>query len=159
MTIPFMISIVAALCTIPVLFAGAMSDIKTRTFPKEYWTYAIPAGVFVVMQYTWMILDGLIWDVTGLLGISIASILVFSFMGLRFGSGGDWRALMYIGMISPALIIQTCILSLFAGVALALWYLGITPKGTRVISITIPFAVAILAGYAGALIIRILLSG
>jgi hypothetical protein len=63
---------------------------------------------------------------------------------------------MYIGIISPALIVQTCILSLFAGVALALWYLGTVPKGTKIISITIPFAVAILAGYTSALVIWIL---
>jgi hypothetical protein len=159
MTIPFILSILAALCVIPILVAGAMSDIKTRTFPKEYWVCAIPAGVFTTMQYLWMIVDGQIWDVTGLLGISIASIIIFLFMGLRFGSGGDWRALMYIGIISPVLIVQTCILSLFAGVALALWYLGTVPKGTKIISITIPFAVAILAGYTSALVIWILLLG
>jgi hypothetical protein len=159
MSIPFIISLLASICLIPVLYAGARSDVKTRTFPKDYWVYAFPAGIFTIMQYTWMIFDGDIWEVTGLIGISIAFSLFFVFMGLRFGSGGDWRALMYIALISPALIIQTCILSLIAGAVLVFWYIGVSPKGTDLRVITIPFAVAILAGYTGAFMIRVLTVG
>ena len=156
MSIPFLLSILAALCMLPILAAGAYSDIKTRTFPKSYWKYVGIPGVFVALQYLVMAVEGLLWNVIILLGISLVALGFCMFMGLRYGSGGDWRALMYIGIISPVFFVQACILSLIFGAIIAVWILGMVPQGSNWKIVSVPFAVAILAGYIGAVILAIL---
>jgi len=76
---------------------------------------------------------------------------------LRFGSGGDWRALMYIAIICPLLIVPTVIFSLVVGAVLAVATLfakedEITHRYYR----SIPFALAILAGFVGAIVYSII---
>lgn len=155
MSIPFLLSILAAVCVIPILIAGAYSDIKTRTFPKAYWKYIGIPGVFVALQYLVMAGEGLFWDVIILLGISLVTMGFCMFMGLRFGSGGDWRALMYIGIISPAFFVTTGVLSLIFGAGIAVWVLGMVPKGTDWKTVDVPFSVAICAGYVSAVVIAV----
>jgi len=155
MSIPFLLSILAAVCVIPILIAGAYSDIKTRTFPKAYWKYIGIPGVFVALQYLVMVGEGLFWDVIILLGISLVTMGFCMFMGLRFGSGGDWRALMYIGIISPAFFVTTGVLSLIFGAGIAVWVLGMVPKGTDWKTVDVPFSVAICAGYVSAVVIAV----
>ena len=169
MSIPFLLSILAAVCVIPILIAGAYSDIKTRTFPKAYWKYIGIPGVFVALQYLVMSSiiysycirgnpqagEGLFWDVIILLGISLVTMGFCMFMGLRYGSGGDWRALMYIGIISPAFFVTTGVLSLIFGAGIAVWVLGMVPKGTDWKTVDVPFSVAICAGYVSAVVIAV----
>jgi hypothetical protein len=141
---------------LPILIAGAISDIKTRTFPKAYWkgNILIPAAV-VMFQYMTMIQSSQFYLIGLSAGIALISWIVCAFMGIRYGSGGDWRALMYIGIISPLLMLSTVVIALFAGAIMGILAWGAVPKGTNPLKITIPFAVAILIGYAGSLMIFI----
>ena len=155
-SVPALLLILAACCMIPILTAGAISDLKTRTFPKSYWkgNVLVPAA-FVMFQYLVMIMAGEFYMIGLSIIIAITSGLSCAFMGLRYGSGGDWRALMYIGIISPLLMLPTVVLSLIVGLVIVIFEYGMLPKGTNPLKVTIPFAVAILAGYVGSLLIFI----
>jgi hypothetical protein len=70
--------------------------------------------------------------------------LIFSFVGIRFGSGGDMRALMWIALVSPILIPMTLLIGAIVSLVLAIYALA---KKT-----TVPLAVAILIGYIGSIL-------
>jgi hypothetical protein len=146
--------IIAGLCLIPALVAGAKSDVKDRTFPATYWDYPSKAGgVVTFICYLYMIAVGMGVLVGGYLAISVVFALGFYAMGLRFGSGGDWRALMYIAAICPLLIVQTVIFSLIAGAVIAAVMMftykedELDPLAFR----SVPFAVAIFIGLLAAM--------
>ncbi len=149
MSIPFILSIIAALCILPTLVAGAISDVRSRTFPKAYWKYTAPtAGIVVFMQYLVMVSDRDYSTVGILLAISVALSLAFYFIGLRFGSGGDWRALIYISIISPALILTFWFFMMVVAFVQSIYETLKPEDGKPVLFRTIPFAVAICVGYA-----------
>lgn len=87
------------------LLAGAWSDHKTRTFPEQYWVFpSRVAGFFLFISYLLMIADGLYWQTALLVVCSVVAAVFFAFMGYRFGSGGDWRALIYISLLAPTVL-------------------------------------------------------
>ena len=158
MLVVFLLQIIAALCILPSLIYGAISDYKTRTFPKKYWNYTLKAaGVAVFIQYLTMLAFGDYATLGYYLIISILGFLFCWFMGLRYGSGGDWRALGYIALISPAILANTAILSLLAGAALAVYVMGAEKSDVPHAFRTVPFAVAILVGYAATLLLMVVL--
>jgi len=52
-----------------------------------------------------MIADGLYWQTALLVVCSVVAAVFFAFMGYRFGSGGDWRALIYISLLAPIVLL------------------------------------------------------
>jgi len=161
MEILAILMICSALCIIPILAAGALVDIRERRFPKEYWNSWVVkvAGLFTTFSYLVMIADGNWYHVVCYVAISIVLALAFYGAGIRFGAGGDWRALIYIVVICPWLIAGTIVFSLIVGFAMAIGYL-IIPKDpldqTPIFARTIPFAVAIVIGYMASLALFIL---
>jgi hypothetical protein len=157
MELTTVIAIAASLVIIPSLIAGAYSDYKTRTFPKEYWRWTAPVGGFVtIFLYLIMIADGLWMIPMFLIIISVVVSIVCYYMGLNFGSGGDWRALIYISLITPWLIVATVVASVIVGGVLAIFSLVRKDNPDPLMFRNIPFAVAILIGYfvaSGAFII------
>lgn len=116
MDLPLLIEISAAICLIPALIHGTISDLKTRTFPKTYWKpYFEIAGVFTILSYLVLLAKGDLFLIGVQLAISIISTIIFSFMGFRFGSGGDWRAFIIIAWVAPELIVTTVLFSLLYG--------------------------------------------
>jgi len=82
--------------------------------------------------------------------------LFFYYMGLNFGSGGDWRALIYIALVCPALIIQTVVFALVTGALMAVYFMTqpedeLDPVPFR----SIPFAMAILVGFVVAIVFSV----
>ena len=138
--------IIAGMCLLPALVAGAISDIRNRTFPASYFEWpAKIGGIITVIAYLCMIADG-DWMVAVYIAGSLILALAFYAMGLRFGSGGDWRALIYVCVICPLLIIPTLIVSIFVGAGMAIYAMRnedeLVPTPFR----SVPFSVAILAG-------------
>lgn len=149
--------IAAALCIIPSLVAGAIKDIKERRFPKEYWKWTPKiAGMFTFFAYLLIFMETGFYTPATWLAFSIVCVMVFYAAGIRFGSGGDWRALIYIALISPWLLPITVIGSLVAGFILAVVYLLLPQDPLDPIPVfmrTVPFAVAILIGYVVAIVL------
>ena len=149
--------IIAGMCLIPALVAGAISDIRNRTFPAEYWEWpAKIGGIATIITYLAMIAEGWYIWVGALILLSLLSSIFFYYMGINFGSGGDWRALIYIALVCPALIIQTFIFSLVTGALMAVYSLTqpedpLDPIPFR----SIPFAVAILVGFVVAIVVSV----
>ena len=106
MQLYFILATIAALCIVPTLIAGVWKDVKTRTFPSAYWSITGKvAGLFLVLSYLLMIADGLYWQTALLVVCSVVAAVFFAFMGYRFGSGGDWRALIYISLLAPIVLL------------------------------------------------------
>jgi hypothetical protein len=150
--------ILSGMCLIPALVSGAISDFRDRTFPFKYWEWpAKIGGIVTFIAYLYMYSSGWYSWIVWLILVSVVLSLVFYAMGLRFGSGGDWRALIYIALICPLLIIQTCVFSIFAGSVLAIWVMmnrdDLVPAQYR----SVPFAVAILAGFLVSMLMAIVL--
>ena len=87
---------------------------------------------------------------------SIVCAVICLVIGYRYGSGGDWRAMAYISILTPwllpAFVVSTMIFSfIIAIVALIRPSDELDPVFTR----HIPFALAILLGYIAALLIHI----
>ena len=106
MQLYFILATIAALCIVPTLIAGARKDVKTRTFPSAYWNITGKvSGLFLILSYLLMIADGLYWQTALLVVCSVVAAVFFAFMGYRFGSGGDWRALIYISLLAPIVLL------------------------------------------------------
>jgi hypothetical protein len=109
--------ICASICIMPVLFAGAIVDYQSRRFPKNLWD--IPskiAGFFTLMMY-FMLYSNREFQMIGiLLTISIVLAVSFYILAIRYGSGGDYRALIYIALLVPTMAVWTTILALVFGV-------------------------------------------
>ena len=161
MSIPFILSILAAILIIPILIRGAIEDINTRTFPASFWKtpqhLVEIAGALVLTQYIIMVCIGDWITVATLVLISVVLSLIFLFIGLNFGSGGDWRAMIYIALLSPALILTTCLASLACGFILAIYEM-IQPEDEiePIMFRTIAFAPAICAGYICSIIYAVI---
>ena len=146
MTVAGLLFIASALCIIPILIKGAISDWNTRTFPKELWDSNLLkiSGVFATVAYGYLFANNSWGTAIAVLAASLVAAMIFAFVGIRFGSGGDMRALMWITLASPILIPMTLLIGAIISLVLAVYALS---KRT-----TIPLAVAILIGYIGSII-------
>ena len=146
MTVAGLLFIASALCIIPILIKGAISDWKTRTFPKELWDSILLkcSGIFTTFAYGYLFANNMWGTAIAVLAASLVTALVFAFVGIRFGSGGDMRALMWIAIESPILVPMTLLVGAIVSLILAIYALS---KRT-----TVPLAVAILIGYIGSII-------
>ena len=92
----------AAICIMIPLTRGAIEDIKTRQFPEKYWLqFRELAGIFTFLTYCLMIADGKLLMAAAYIILSLGTVLVCYGVGIRFGSGGDWRAMMYCAILTP----------------------------------------------------------
>ena len=162
MLIELELMFLAALCIIPTLFFGAVSDVKWRMFPKDYWNWpAKIAGVIVFIEYLVMLSNHEYADAAILIAISIICSIIFYSCGLAFGSGGDWRALIYIVWITPALIFGTLFFALIIGAVQGVYALMQPEDEIEPVPIafrTIPFAIAICGGYICAIVFAVYLA-
>lgn len=148
----------SALCLMPILVKGAISDIKTRRFPKAYWDSLLVnlGGIITIIFYLYAIAEGYWFTVTLLLILSASCMLLFNYLGLAFGSGGDWRALIYISAVCPFFIVQTVLFSLLASLPMVVYEtLKQSDNLEPVLFRTVPFAVAILGGLIMAILCNI----
>jgi hypothetical protein len=146
MTIAGLLFTASALCIIPILIKGAISDWNTRTFPKELWNpiFLKCSGAFTILAYGYLFANNMWGTAIAVLAASLITAMVFAFVGIRFGSGGDMRALMWIALVSPILIPMTLLIGAIVSLVLAIYALA---KKT-----TVPLAVAILIGYIGSIL-------
>ncbi len=120
-----LLQLIAAIIIIVPLIRGAISDVNTRVFPKEYWSFpAKAAGIFTIMMYLTKYNDPT-WIAT-YLGASLIAALILYVIGIRFGSGGDCRALIYCAILAPLILFtwQFLILLCLISLVLAIWELG-----------------------------------
>lgn len=151
---PFKLAVLAALCIIPTLFAGAVRDVTDRKFPAKYWEWwpVKAAAIVVFIEYLVIISDRNYTLAISLFAISIVAALVCLFVGYRYGSGGDWRAAAYVAIISPWLMPAFIIFGILAAFCLAA-YIVIRPDEKLPVPYrTVPFAVAIFVGYVMAIV-------
>ena len=107
---------IAAMVIIPTLLIGAYYDYRSRKFPKALWN--IPGKIafgFTILAYLLQLANGDYPTVLFFFTISITLSLAFYLLAIRMGSGGDYRALMYIVWIAPSIAILTTCLSLVFG--------------------------------------------
>lgn len=134
----------SALIILVPLVRGAISDIKTRTFPKEYWVLpSRAAGFFTVLTYLLLLMDK---DYALILVMAVISIVfgsVLYILGMQCGSGGDYRALIYISILTPTLALVAVPMAAVYGIVLVLGY--------RARGLSAPWAVGILAGFLTAI--------
>lgn len=151
------LQIVAAGFLIPPLVWGARSDIRTRRFPASYWyPWIYIAGFFTALSYILMIVQGEYIAVSQYLVISVIAGCACFAMGIQFGSGGDWRAFMFIALATPFYFLQTFGLSLIAGaVQGVVELLRARSNGKHVFEVTIPWAVGICVAFCLAVLVAI----
>ena len=141
------LAILAMVCLIPTLIAGAISDYRTRTFPKEYWKYTAPiGGFFTFLCYMVMLSEGQLVLVAALVVQTFIIVTFCLFMGYRYGSGGDWRAMAYIAAISPRIAFATIVLSVVFGAIMAMVQLC-RKDNLSIFEKSIPFAIPICLAY------------
>lgn len=141
MITPIFIELVAGLFILPILMAGAIYDVRSRTFPKHLWDswFVKIAGVFTIMMYLTLVATVQWAAILALLLTSVIFSVIFYVIALRFGSGGDYRALIYIAWIVPSFIAQIVIVSIMIG-AIQVGFARLT-KGSA------PWAVGILIAF------------
>jgi len=146
--VEFVLQVLAALCLVPPLIRGAINDVNIRSFPKEYWKGYSGVGFILALVYYFICVY--VGDYTSVIiwiFVAFVCCIAFYFMGMRYGSGGDWRALMYIAAITPWLIPATLILSMIAAVVQSAYGLWAHFNSDRVMFITIPWALGICAAF------------
>ena len=150
--------VIAGIFVAVTLIRGAITDVKTRRFPKEYWNISSKLGIlFAFIGYGIMIASDKPATAVLFIVASVIAALIFIGIGYRFGSGGDWRALAWTVVISPMVFfsIPFLLLLLLMSFAIAIWVLG--QKGEKhVFERTIPWAVAICGAYCITLVGMIL---
>lgn len=133
---PIFIEIVSGLIILPTLLLGSYYDFKERKFPKHLWNFTGKVGLgLTILMYLIMCARQEYLAILSMIIISSVLSLAFYIIGIRIGSGGDYRALIYIVWIVPSIAIMTTILSLvFGGVQVLIsiktkksapWALGI----------------------------------
>ena len=162
MQLYFILATIAALCIVPTLIAGVWKDVKTRTFPSAYWNITGKvSGLFLILSYLLMIADGLYVQTEFLIIGSVLAAYLFAFIGYRFTSGGDWRALIYISVLAPTILftftfwVSLCLASL--GVAFVV--LAKKDTATHLFKRHIPWSLAICIGYCVTLAFVLLTGG
>lgn len=137
------------------LIRGAIADVKTRTFPKEYWRGCDKiAGLFAVIMYLLMIAKGEFYLAATLLILSVIAWIVFAAVGYRYGGGGDWRALIYCAVIAPLIFFTLYFWILFCLISIALGFFELSRKSDKhIFERHIPWAVAICLSFVITLIL------
>jgi hypothetical protein len=148
------LGILAAICLLPSLYRGAVQDLKEFKFAEIHfdslWVNA--AIVLIIGMYIALLIDGLWLLAVEWLAFSVISALIFGFIGFRFGQGGDWRAMMWIAVIAPVMLVNVIIASAICGVVQAIYWLMRPDIDTPPMFRKIPFAVSICTGYVIALV-------
>ena len=114
---PIVPATIAALIIIPTLFVGAYYDYRSRKFPKVLWN--VPGKIafgFTILAYLLQLANNDYNTVLTFICISTVLSLIFYTISIRTGSGGDYRALMYIVWIAPSIAIMVTCLALAIGV-------------------------------------------
>jgi uncharacterized membrane protein len=150
--------ILAAACLIPSLYRGAVQDLKEFKFAEIHFDslWVNVAIVLVIASYVSLVIDG-VWLLAGeLLFLSLAASLLFSFIGFRYGRGGDWRALCFVSWIAPFMLLQVLVASALCAFVQGIYWMARTDIDTPPMFRQIPFAVSILCGYVIALVWMVL---
>jgi hypothetical protein len=145
--------IMAAACLVPPLYYGTVQDLREFRFSKTHfeslWVNA--AYVLVILMYLEILLEGSWIFACELLAISVVSSLIFSFIGFRYSSGGDWRALIYVAWIAPLMLVSVLLASGICGILQAMYWVWRTDIDVPPMFRKIPFALSIFCGYLIAL--------
>lgn len=151
-----LMQLIAAVILLVPLIRGAASDIRTRIFPKEYWSLpAKIAGVFTILMYILAMAyyKDLAW-IGVCLGASLIAATILYAIGIRYGSGGDCRALIYCAIIAPLVFFTPEFIVLLCLISIALAFYELSKESSEhIFQRHIPWAVAI----CGAFIITLLL--
>ena len=148
-------ALAASLCLIPSLYHGAKQDLHEFKFSESHFKTDLIkiAFGFLALTYVCMFIDELSTMVAMMVGMSLIGWVVFSFIGFRFGNGGDWRAMMYIAAITPFLLFSSMIvIGICAMIQAIVWVARkdiLVPPMFR----KIPFALSILVGYVIAVVV------
>ena len=148
----------AAICLIPSLYSGTLQDLKEFMFSEKHFEspWINLAYILVILMYLLLLIEGSLTFAAELILISVIATLVFSFIGFRFSSGGDWRALMYVAWIAPFMLAYVLLATGICGVVQAVyWMMKPGDTDTPVMFRKIPFALSILCGYIIALAISL----
>ena len=151
--------ILAATCLLPPLYRGAVQDLKEFKFSEEHFNNLFVRGsIFnTIVMYVLLIFHESGWLFAAeLLAISVVASVFFSFVGFRYGGGGDWRALIYIAWIAPFLLIYTILAMMVCGALQAFYWIARPDIDVPPAFRKVPFAVSIFAGYAIALVFFVL---
>lgn len=144
---PLYLQFIIALLVIPTLLFGAIEDWKYRTFSKQLWK--IPrtiTGIITIGMYLLLLVTGNIVTIITLLVTSGILALLFYVLALRFGSGGDYRALIYLSLLTPSFAVLTIILSFIIGMVQGI--LTLLTEGTKgFFKRKVPWAVGICSAY------------
>lgn len=139
---PNIFTLISGLFVLPVLIAGAISDIRGRIFPKYYWKHpSVVAGISTTLMYLVLLYLGEYQIIFTFVVTSIVLSLVFYFIALRFGSGGDYRALWHIAILTPSLAVMTTILALAIGVAQVIFGVAFNRSAPWAVGIALAFGI------------------
>lgn len=147
-------AILAAICLLPSLYRGAVQDLKEFKFAEIHFDslWVNTAIILIVCMYLTILIDGIWLLAVEMMLLSLVAMLIFSFIGFRFGQGGDWRAMVYIAMIAPFMLVEVLLAVAVCGIVQAIYWLIRTDIKTPPIARKIPFAVSIFDGYVIALV-------
>lgn len=151
--------ILAAACLLHPLYRGAVQDLKEFKFSKEHFNSVfVHASILcMIAMYVLLVLPEQNWLFAAeLLAISVVASVFFSFVGFRYGGGGDWRALIYIAWIAPFLLIYAILAMMVCGALQAFYWIARPDIDVPPAFRKVPFAVSIFAGYAIALVFFVL---
>jgi hypothetical protein len=145
--------ILAAICLIPSLYYGTIQDLKEFRFSKAHFEslWVNSAFVLTILMYLFLVIEGSAVFAIELLVLSVIATLIFSFIGFRFSSGGDWRALIYVAWIAPFLLAYVLFATGVCAIVQALYWVLRTDITTPRMFRKIPFALSIFCGYGIAL--------
>jgi hypothetical protein len=110
------------------------------------------AIIMTIGMYISIIIEGVWLMAVEFFAISVVASLIFSFMGFRFGGGGDWRAMCYIAFIAPFMLVQVILASALCGVVQAIYWMARTDIDLPPLFRQVPYAASIFCGYLIALV-------
>jgi hypothetical protein len=141
-------AIISQLILLPSLIYGAWYDFQSRKFPAKLWSATAPIGLFFTIVMYLLLIASAQWTlIMALLFVSAILSVTFYILAVRFGSGGDYRALWTIAIICPTIAITTTILALVFGVVQVV-IMVFTKKSA-------PWAVSILAAFIIAMLLQL----
>lgn len=142
------LQIFAAILVVIPLARGALSDIRIRKFPVVYWYgFTHVAGIFTVLAYlVYLTKDPVLVAAYALLSVIFTAACYA--MGIRYGSGGDWRALMYCALLAPLITFNLVFWLSFCIISIAIAVLVLMQESkVHVFERHIPWSVAIFAAF------------
>lgn len=142
-------SLLAAFWVAIPLIRGAIEDIKTRQFPEKYWSpFAHIAGIFTFLMYCLMAADGKLTLIIVYAFLTLGALFLCYGIGIRYGSGGDWRAMMYCAVLTPLIFFSPIFWVLVCVTSLIIAFFVLAAKGSEhPFERHIPWAVAICVAF------------